>query len=255
MALEINFHCQNLEQWTSITDLKNTTLAVDASTRLVGYRSRYELSSPERVASRSPSRVGMLPLPVVGEWVSAWQEPIAEHLQDVSQQRHTDASQQRRTASSCPRLPVQPRLCPACIIRETHKLTLLAKGRNKKDIVKNFTYRRQVLAASQCIELGFNFSGISLPFQVRDVVCLESIMNPSETIARGIIQSTDPSIQVGGKNLGRIVAVKKDERLIRSYEFHRTIYDTYRATVAWPCPYLNKRICSAILDFALEPSA
>ncbi|KAK3016392.1 hypothetical protein RJ639_007370 [Escallonia herrerae] len=81
---------------------------------------------------------------------------------------------------------------------------------------------------------------------VRDVVCLESIMNPSETIAKGIIQSTDPSIQVGGEELGPNwcevsiqVAVNKDERLIRSYEFHRTIYDTYGATVAWPCPYVE----------------
>ncbi|KAK3032604.1 hypothetical protein RJ639_037368 [Escallonia herrerae] len=39
---------------------------------------------------------------------------------------------------------------------------------------------------------------------VRDVVCLKGIMNPSETVAKGIIQSTDPSTQVEGKNLGRI---------------------------------------------------
>ncbi|KAK3007597.1 hypothetical protein RJ639_014607, partial [Escallonia herrerae] len=41
-------------------------------------------------------------------------------------------------------------------------------------------------------------------WHVRDVVCLKNIMNPSETVAKGIIQSPDPSIQVGGKNLGRI---------------------------------------------------
>ncbi|KAK2997720.1 hypothetical protein RJ639_025812 [Escallonia herrerae] len=35
------------------------------------------------------------------------------------------------------------------------------------------------------------------------------------------------------------VAVKKDERLIRSYGFHKTIYDAYGATVAWPCPYVE----------------
>ncbi|KAK3010037.1 hypothetical protein RJ639_011000 [Escallonia herrerae] len=56
------------------------------------------------------------------------------------------------------------------------------------------------------------------PFWVRDVVCLKSIMNPSETIAKGIIQSIDPSTQVGGEELGQNwcevsiqVAVKKDE--------------------------------------------
>ncbi|KAK2971662.1 hypothetical protein RJ640_025057 [Escallonia rubra] len=42
------------------------------------------------------------------------------------------------------------------------------------------------------------------PFRVRDVVCLKSIMNPSEIVTNGIIQSIDPSTQVGGKNLGRI---------------------------------------------------
>ncbi|KAK2976387.1 hypothetical protein RJ640_008097, partial [Escallonia rubra] len=82
------------------------------------------------------------------------------------------------------------------------------------------------------------------PFRVRDVVCLKSLMNPSETVAKGIIQSIDPSTQVGGEELGPNwcevsiqVAVKKDERLIRSYGFHKTIYDAYGATVAWPCPY------------------
>ncbi|KAK2996168.1 hypothetical protein RJ639_029522, partial [Escallonia herrerae] len=44
------------------------------------------------------------------------------------------------------------------------------------------------------------------PFRVRDVVCLKSIMNPSETVAKGIIQSIDPSTEVGGKSLGRIGA-------------------------------------------------
>ncbi|KAK2976390.1 hypothetical protein RJ640_008100 [Escallonia rubra] len=83
------------------------------------------------------------------------------------------------------------------------------------------------------------------PFRVRDVVCLKSLMNPSETVAKGIIQSIDPSTQVGGEELGPNwcevsiqVAVKKDERLIRSYGFHKTIYDAYGATVAWPCPYV-----------------
>ncbi|KAK2967988.1 hypothetical protein RJ640_026044, partial [Escallonia rubra] len=59
---------------------------------------------------------------------------------------------------------------------------------------------------------------------VRDVVCLKSIMNPSETVTKGIIQSIDPSTQVRGEELGPNwcdvsiqVAVKKDERLIRSY--------------------------------------
>ncbi|KAK3017168.1 hypothetical protein RJ639_006628 [Escallonia herrerae] len=82
------------------------------------------------------------------------------------------------------------------------------------------------------------------PFRVRDAVCLKSIMNPSETVAKGIIQSIDPSTEVGGEELGPNwcevsiqVAVKKDERLIRSYGFHKTIYDAYGATVAWPCPY------------------
>ncbi|KAK2990857.1 hypothetical protein RJ640_002841 [Escallonia rubra] len=43
---------------------------------------------------------------------------------------------------------------------------------------------------------------LSRPFRVRDVVCLKSIMNPSETVAKGIIQSIDPSTEVGGKSLG-----------------------------------------------------
>ncbi|KAK3033722.1 hypothetical protein RJ639_034497 [Escallonia herrerae] len=84
------------------------------------------------------------------------------------------------------------------------------------------------------------------PFRVRDVVCLKSIMNPSETVAKGIIQSIDPSTEVGGEELGPNwckvsiqVAVKKDERLIRSYGFHKTIYDAYGAIVAWPCPYVE----------------
>ncbi|KAK2967718.1 hypothetical protein RJ640_028449 [Escallonia rubra] len=89
---------------------------------------------------------------------------------------------------------------------------------------------------------------LSRPFRVRDVVCLKSIMNPSETVAKGIIQSIDPSTEVGGEELGPNwcevsiqVAVKKDERLIRSYGFHKTIYDAYGATVAWPCPYQQQQ--------------
>ncbi|KAK3031763.1 hypothetical protein RJ639_036643 [Escallonia herrerae] len=67
-----------------------------------------------------------------------------------------------------------------------------------------------------------------------------------ENVAKGIIQSIDPSTEVGGEELGPNwcevsiqVAVKKDERLIRSYGFHKTIYDAYGATVAWPCPYVE----------------
>ncbi|KAK3014652.1 hypothetical protein RJ639_008720 [Escallonia herrerae] len=80
---------------------------------------------------------------------------------------------------------------------------------------------------------------------VRDV-CLKSIMSPSETVAKGIIQSVDPSTQVGGgEELGPNwckvsvqVAVKKDERLIRFYGFYKTIYDAYGATIVWQCPYV-----------------
>ncbi|KAK2997497.1 hypothetical protein RJ639_024962 [Escallonia herrerae] len=89
---------------------------------------------------------------------------------------------------------------------------------------------------------------------VRDVVCLKSIMNPLETVAKGIIQSIDPSTEVGGEELGLNwcevsiqVAVKKDERLIRSYGFHKTIYDAYGATVAWPCPYVELESVDEIL--------
>ncbi|KAK2979469.1 hypothetical protein RJ640_001353 [Escallonia rubra] len=54
------------------------------------------------------------------------------------------------------------------------------------------------------------------------------------------------------------VAVKKDERLIRSYGFHKTIYDAYGATVAWPCPYCDLADYKAgmwvMLELTLEQS-
>ncbi|KAK3007191.1 hypothetical protein RJ639_015487 [Escallonia herrerae] len=57
------------------------------------------------------------------------------------------------------------------------------------------------------------------PFRVRDVLWLKSIMNPSETVAKGIIHSIYPSTQVRGEELwpnwcevSIEVAVKKDEQ-------------------------------------------
>ncbi|KAK3039045.1 hypothetical protein RJ639_027530 [Escallonia herrerae] len=92
---------------------------------------------------------------------------------------------------------------------------------------------------------------------VRDVVCLKSIMNPSEIVAKGVIQSIDPSTQVGGEELGPNwcevsiqFAVKKDERLIRSYGFHKTIYDAYGATIAWPCPYVKGMNCKSSTELS-----
>ncbi|KAK3007277.1 hypothetical protein RJ639_015825 [Escallonia herrerae] len=43
---------------------------------------------------------------------------------------------------------------------------------------------------------------IICPCNVRDVVCLKSIINPSKTVAKESIQSIDPSTQVGGEELG-----------------------------------------------------
>ncbi|KAK3039561.1 hypothetical protein RJ639_027705 [Escallonia herrerae] len=65
------------------------------------------------------------------------------------------------------------------------------------------------------------------PFWVRDVVCLKSIMNPSETVAKGIIQSIDPSTEVGGKSLGRIGA-KEPKQKLRNDMYHYVRGETRR---------------------------
>ncbi|XP_052206799.1 uncharacterized protein LOC127811129 [Diospyros lotus] len=76
---------------------------------------------------------------------------------------------------------------------------------------------------------------------VQNRVCLKSINDPTQIVAKGIVRSIDPSTEVGGSRLRPNwcevhiqVAVEWDEELIRRYGMFETIGDALGAHVAWP---------------------
>ncbi|KAI3678092.1 hypothetical protein L6452_37373 [Arctium lappa] len=82
------------------------------------------------------------------------------------------------------------------------------------------------------------------PLKVGDVVHLTSIINSMEIVARGRVRSLDPDELVGGEEIGPnwcqvhvLVAIKKQERLVRPYGLFITVEDAIGATIAWPCPF------------------
>ncbi|XP_052210244.1 uncharacterized protein LOC127813348 [Diospyros lotus] len=79
------------------------------------------------------------------------------------------------------------------------------------------------------------------PIQVQNRVCLKSINDPTQIVAKEIVRSIDPSTEVGGSRLRPNwcevhiqVAVEWDEELIRRYGMFETIGDALGAHVAWP---------------------
>lgn len=79
-----------------------------------------------------------------------------------------------------------------------------------------------------------------LQVQVGQEVCLKSIIRSRENVAYAVLYSTDPSNEVGEQELGRDywevfvqVAVKPNERLIRSFESYKTIGEV-GYNIAWP---------------------
>nr|XP_043623702.1 uncharacterized protein LOC122595414 [Erigeron canadensis] len=86
------------------------------------------------------------------------------------------------------------------------------------------------------------------PLRVGNEVFLKSILNPTETVAKGWVKSLDPNDIVGGIEIGHgwcevnvQVAIKKDEMLVRPYGLFSTIQDSLGATIAWPCPFISQR--------------
>ena len=78
-----------------------------------------------------------------------------------------------------------------------------------------------------------------------DIVALKSIIRPTETVAIGVLKSTDPSKEVEGEELGLDywevyvqVPVKPNESLIRSYGLVKTIGQATGAQVALPAPFV-----------------
>ncbi|XP_058114262.1 uncharacterized protein LOC131257418 isoform X2 [Magnolia sinica] len=72
-------------------------------------------------------------------------------------------------------------------------------------------------------------------------VLLKSIVRPGDTVAKGIILSTDPLTKVGGQKLGVgfwevsiQVAMVRDEDLIRTHGRYKTIGDAIGTSIAWP---------------------
>ncbi|CAL5349576.1 unnamed protein product [Camellia sinensis] len=75
---------------------------------------------------------------------------------------------------------------------------------------------------------------------VRDIVVLKSIIRPTETVTIGVLENTDPSTEVEGKELGPDywevhvqVPVKPNEGLIQTYGLVKTIGQAIGAHVAW----------------------
>ncbi|KAJ0599736.1 putative transposase, Ptta/En/Spm, plant, transposase, Tnp1/En/Spm [Helianthus annuus] len=82
--------------------------------------------------------------------------------------------------------------------------------------------------------------------RVGDEVFLKSILNSTEIVARGRVQSLDPNDLVGGTEIGPEwcevnvqVPIKKDENLVRPYGLFSTIQDCIGAPIAWPCPFIS----------------
>ncbi|PWA37215.1 transposase, Tnp1/En/Spm-like protein [Artemisia annua] len=82
--------------------------------------------------------------------------------------------------------------------------------------------------------------------RVGDEVFLKSILNSTETVAKGWVRSLNPNDIVGGTEIGRgwcevnvQVPTKRDEMLVRPYGLFATIEDCVGATIAWPCPFIS----------------
>ncbi|PIN23773.1 hypothetical protein CDL12_03499 [Handroanthus impetiginosus] len=91
---------------------------------------------------------------------------------------------------------------------------------------------------------------ILLPLEVNCSVVLLSVTDPSKIVAKGYLNSMNPTKIVGGEELGKnwcsvhiIVGVECDERLIRSSFMLQTIGEANGAVVAWPC----NLVCSMCL--------
>ncbi|KAF5789333.1 putative transposase, Tnp1/En/Spm [Helianthus annuus] len=86
--------------------------------------------------------------------------------------------------------------------------------------------------------------------RVGDEVFLKSILNSTEIVARGRVQSLDPNDLVGGTEIGPEwcevnvqVPIKKYENLVRPYGLFSTIQDCIGAPIAWPYPFISVCIC------------
>ncbi|GMQ09043.1 hypothetical protein CsSME_00052535 [Camellia sinensis var. sinensis] len=81
--------------------------------------------------------------------------------------------------------------------------------------------------------------------QVGDIVVLKSIIRLIETVAIGVLKSTDAYEEVEGEELGLDywevhvqVPVKPNESLIRSYGLVKTVGQAIRVHVAWFAPFV-----------------
>ncbi|KAJ0621311.1 putative transposase, Tnp1/En/Spm [Helianthus annuus] len=93
------------------------------------------------------------------------------------------------------------------------------------------------------IIIEFNNYLLKTKIQVGDEVFLKSILNSTETVARGRVQSLDPNDLVGGTKIGPEwcevnVQVPIDENLVRPYDLFSTIQDCIGASMAWPYPFI-----------------
>lgn len=84
-------------------------------------------------------------------------------------------------------------------------------------------------------------------FKIGESICLKSIIKPTETIALGLLYSTDPSKEVGNQELGTDhwevyieVAVNPQERLVRSCAQYKNIGQAVGDYIAWPKAYIAK---------------
>ncbi|CAL5424324.1 unnamed protein product [Camellia sinensis] len=92
--------------------------------------------------------------------------------------------------------------------------------------------------------------------QVGDIVVLKSIIRPTETVAIGVLKSTDASKEVEGEELGPDywevhvqVPIKPNESLIRSYGLVKTIGQAIGAHVAWPAPFVISQVMDASREY------
>ncbi|XP_028108753.1 uncharacterized protein LOC114307555 [Camellia sinensis] len=92
--------------------------------------------------------------------------------------------------------------------------------------------------------------------QVGDIVVLKSIIRPTETVAIGVLKSTDASKEVEWEELGPDywevhvqVPIKPNESLIRSYGLVKTIGQAIGAHVAWPAPFVISQVMDASREY------
>ncbi|THF99876.1 hypothetical protein TEA_021106 [Camellia sinensis var. sinensis] len=97
--------------------------------------------------------------------------------------------------------------------------------------------------------------------QVGDIVVLKSIIRPTETVAIGVLKSTDASKEVEGEELGpeywevHVQApIKPNESLIRSYGLVKIIGQAIGAHVAWPAPFVISQVMDASREYLYKSS-